>query len=104
MSRGPEYDNGLIEPSSRFPVGSTGNTSLDAFGLGFLTRCLVGGCLLPFNVVKARAEAGLSRDRSTLAALTRLYQTAKWRGTRLGLCSPAGLRLRVVERAVLKVE
>ncbi|KAL5972128.1 Mitochondrial glycine transporter [Taenia solium] len=56
------------------------SSAVNAFTLGFTSRCLVGTLLLPFTVVKAQAEAGLTRGRSTFSSLRWIYTTAKWRG------------------------
>ncbi|CDI98057.1 solute carrier family 25 8 [Echinococcus multilocularis] len=62
-----------------------GSSAVDAFTLGFTSRCLVGTLLLPFTVVKSQAEAGLTRGRSTFSSLCWIYSTAKWRGIYSGL-------------------
>ncbi|VDM23948.1 unnamed protein product [Hydatigera taeniaeformis] len=62
-----------------------GFSTVNAFTLGFTSRCLVGALLLPFTVVKAQAEAGLTGGRSTFSSIRWLYTTAKWRGIYSGL-------------------
>ncbi|VDO07835.1 unnamed protein product [Rodentolepis nana] len=58
-------------------LSSSGSPSLNSFSLGFTSRCIVGTVLLPFTVVKAQAEAGLSQNRSTFEALRWIYKTTK---------------------------
>ncbi|BHF77452.1 hypothetical protein SprV_0602055700 [Sparganum proliferum] len=56
---------------SRFP--KTGWLAVDSFLLGSTTRSVVGATLLPFTVVKARAEAGLTEGLSMFACLRKIY-------------------------------
>nr|VZI24012.1 unnamed protein product [Spirometra erinaceieuropaei] len=56
---------------SRFP--KTGWLAVDSFLLGSTTRTVVGATLLPFTVVKARAEAGLTEGLSMFACLRKIY-------------------------------
>nr|CDS26575.1 solute carrier family 25 8 [Hymenolepis microstoma] len=68
------------------PYLSSGSSSaLNSFALGFTSRCIVGTALLPFTVVKAQAEAGLSHNRSTFEALHWIYKTTKLKGIYSGL-------------------
>ncbi|KAM7534553.1 hypothetical protein Aperf_G00000112513 [Anoplocephala perfoliata] len=66
-------------------VPNSSSSALNSFLLGFTSRCIVGGFLLPFTVVKAQAEAGLIHNRSMFEALRWIYGTAKLRGVYSGL-------------------